>query len=1069
MTGSRLRPPAEWADRYARQRHRELFARTMFEAVPLRLSVNVSRDYGFPLDQVAADLRAGVIVEERDGRDGVYYCVSGTAYKVFVSPRDARYSGLPIAWVTSIKSGTGFDRRATVCPGDVVFDDVRDEVDFDLGAMAAAYEHALRVVRDRQRAVDRARRELASGQPQRSAHGRLHRDVRQRYSSLRAMFALLEKRAERARRPETAAEVTAADQERVELSLTSPAGFVEGRVVDVAASGEEYRLPILSLDGRDAELPQPRAAPQLLRAGDQVTLSQQERFAMGKHAAALDTFLNANVEGDWHNLATLLCDPASLPPAPPLEPTEYLSGVTLNKQQKRAVAGALGTPHAYFIQGPPGTGKTTVITELVLQLVTRGERVLLLAPMHVAVDEVLGRIGDRPEVFAVRLAHDDRKVSDELQRFLPTRLREAYLKRARTPATSRAVVWRAEARRLAGQRDVLLVRVEAGRAFAGARAAEAAAGAAFRTWEKAFQRAWAAASQRVGAADAALAQLATALPRTQQAAADLRQQVAALSAGQRFRSWFRRMFGERDAVYELTTAARAAAAEVERLTDGQRRWVAERAAADAALSAAHADREGRGLNLKVAWERDRQALAEAERRLAKATDAVALPAGTDAETALASVTARITALQQREVLEARWFEAARPDDPEQLAQELRRAVNVVCCTTTGVAAKLLDGLDFDTLIVDEASRVVDSEFLIGAVRARRWILVGDEKQLPPYVDSADEHHLHAVAALHKGGRQGLRPAVDELATLWRDEEEAHAYRTEEVLRTAQDLLDDGSWAATYRAVMEENWPRRDADRPLLTAMLDHLVRSLFERAVASCPGRLRTRLVEQRRMIEPIAALVRRPVYDGDYVTPSPADLAKHGITPLTTAVLAQPVTLLDTSSYGAKARHEQYHNGCFNRLEVDWVVATCEGIERELRLTGAPPVTVSVLTFYRRQATLIRAALGWPATPRFRALRFRVVDAIDKVQGQEADLVIVSFCRAYVGHRGPRAGAGRWLQDVRRLNVACTRARRALVLVGHGDTLRRLRGVPAAERFYAGLFAKLDGGAPGYGLVKDR
>jgi superfamily I DNA and/or RNA helicase len=84
--------------------------------------------------------------------------------------------------------------------------------------------------------------------------------------------------------------------------------------------------------------------------------------------------------------------------------------------------------------------------------------------------------------------------------------------------------------------------------------------------------------------------------------------------------------------------------------------------------------------------------------------------------------------------------------------------------------------------------------------------------------------------------------------------------------------------------------------------------------------------------------------------------------------------------------------------------------------------------------------------------LRFKVIDSIDRIQGQQSDLVLISFCRTVLGRRRELTNYGLWLQDVRRLNVACTRARRAIVLVGHRDTLAGLRGVQAAERFYANL-----------------
>jgi superfamily I DNA and/or RNA helicase len=54
------------------------------------------------------------------------------------------------------------------------------------------------------------------------------------------------------------------------------------------------------------------------------------------------------------------------------------------------------------------------------------------------------------------------------------------------------------------------------------------------------------------------------------------------------------------------------------------------------------------------------------------------------------------------------------------------------------------------------------------------------------------------------------------------------------------------------------------------------------------------------------------------------------------------------------------------------------------------------------------------------------------------------------------------WLQNINRLNVASTRARRALVLIGHAETLRHLRGVPAAAEYYDNLFELLRTGKGG-------
>jgi len=70
------------------------------------------------------------------------------------------------------------------------------------------------------------------------------------------------------------------------------------------------------------------------------------------------------------------------------------------------------------------------------------------------------------------------------------------------------------------------------------------------------------------------------------------------------------------------------------------------------------------------------------------------------------------------------------------------AANLVCGTTIGILqhpdikATGHAAATFDVLIVDEASKTTFQEFLVPALLARRWVIVGDPKQLSPYVDDA---------------------------------------------------------------------------------------------------------------------------------------------------------------------------------------------------------------------------------------------------------------------------------------------------------------------------------------------
>lgn len=83
-------------------------------------------------------------------------------------------------------------------------------------------------------------------------------------------------------------------------------------------------------------------------------------------------------------------------------------------EQRSFVAKALGSPDFGFLEGPPGSGKTTAICELVQQLIDEGRRVLLCASTHVAIDNVLERLlASDSAVDAVRIGKPD-KVDDKV-------------------------------------------------------------------------------------------------------------------------------------------------------------------------------------------------------------------------------------------------------------------------------------------------------------------------------------------------------------------------------------------------------------------------------------------------------------------------------------------------------------------------------------------------------------------------------------------------------------------------------------------------------------------------------
>jgi len=195
-------------------------------------------------------------------------------------------------------------------------------------------------------------------------------------------------------------------------ALDPRAAFCEGDVAEVLTAksrrdGEVYK--VLRIDQDRYQLLLDRLPPEgstLFLPVDLRNLYLQQR--------ALRQLADAPLP--HHQGLLRLCeDPARVrwPAVSPQEPARWRSLTDETRsgtlEQRDFVARALGTPDLAFLEGPPGSGKTTAICEIVQQLVARGERVLLCASTHVAIDNVLERLlaADLP-IDAVRIGKLDR-------------------------------------------------------------------------------------------------------------------------------------------------------------------------------------------------------------------------------------------------------------------------------------------------------------------------------------------------------------------------------------------------------------------------------------------------------------------------------------------------------------------------------------------------------------------------------------------------------------------------------------------------------------------------------------
>lgn len=91
----------------------------------------------------------------------------------------------------------------------------------------------------------------------------------------------------------------------------------------------------------------------------------------------------------------------------------------LNPKQKDAVLRALNAKDLFILQGPPGTGKTTVISEIIYQLLKRNPKtkILLTSQTHLAVDNALERLSGQNIVKPLRLGSNVDSFEEEGKKY----------------------------------------------------------------------------------------------------------------------------------------------------------------------------------------------------------------------------------------------------------------------------------------------------------------------------------------------------------------------------------------------------------------------------------------------------------------------------------------------------------------------------------------------------------------------------------------------------------------------------------------------------------------------------
>jgi superfamily I DNA and/or RNA helicase len=205
-------------------------------------------------------------------------------------------------------------------------------------------------------------------------------------------------------------------------------------------------------------------------------------------------------------------------------------------------------------------------------------------------------------------------------------------------------------------------------------------------------------------------------------------------------------------------------------------------------------------------------------------------------------------------------------------------------------------------------------------------------------------------------------------------------------------------------------------------------RSLMQRVIEREGESVFRRLTVQYRMHEAIMQYSSQQFYDDSLAadvsvrTHRLCDLPNVIETPLT----SEPLDWIDTAGAEYEEQLEPDGESKLNPKEANLIVRCV----RELIDAGITPDQIAVIAPYAAQVRLLRSRLE---------IAELEIDTVDGFQGREKEVVLITMVRS-----NSICEIG-FLNDTRRTNVALTRARRKLIIVGDSATL-------ATNTFYASM-----------------
>ncbi|MCR5513755.1 MAG: AAA family ATPase [Prevotella sp.] len=332
----------------------------------------------------------------------------------------------------------------------------------------------------------------------------------------------------------------------------------------------------------------------------------------------------------------------------------------------------------------------------------------------------------------------------------------------------------------------------------------------------------------------------------------------------------------------------------------------------------------------------------------------------------------------------------------RINNDLFSEARVIASTLVGAANRLLDGHKFGTLFIDEAAQALEAACWIPMRRVSRVVLAGDHCQLPPTVKS--------IAAMKAGlGKTLMERIVEthpEAVTLLKIQ-----YRmNDDIMRFSSNYFYDGQVESApevrFRGILDLDTPMEWIDTAEFSDELGEKPDS------PDNPENMNSQDSQENQRNQGNQESLGSQESLGNQESPEkPALSFKEEFV---------------GESYGRINKNEAL-------LTLYVLQHYFERISKQRLLDER--IDVGIISPYRAQVQYLRRLLM--KKPFFKPFRRLIsVNTVDGFQGQERDVIILSLVRSN------DEGQIGFLRDLRRMNVAITRARMKVIILGDRRTL---------------------------------